>query len=84
MSDNIKPGDQTSEWKGKYITQGIIALGGFLVSVGVIPNDVAESMIPFLILLVVPEGTYAVSRGLAKMNKTAGNGANALRKQPHG
>ena len=60
------PGPKTSECKGKYIVQGIIAVVGFLVAIDVIPFELAEQLTPFILGLVGAEGTYAISRGLTK------------------
>ena len=61
-----RPGSQTSEYKSKYLVQGIIAGVAFLVAIDIIPADLAEQLTPFILGLVGAEGTYAISRGLAK------------------
>ncbi len=65
----IKPGPKTSEFKSKYLLQAIIALGAFLTAVDIIPASVAEQLIPWIIMLVIPEAGYSISRGLAKSKR---------------
>ena len=69
ISTPTKPGPTTSEFKSKYLVQGIIAVVGFLVAIEVIPSDLAEQLTPFILGLVGAEGTYAISRGLAKSKR---------------
>ena len=74
MEEDIKPGVETSEYKGKNKIQIVAAIVALCGALGWKVNPELAQLVVAIGLMAIPwvESAYAKSRGVAKMKKIVG------------